>query len=64
MPVLDGVGLVAELALRGFEFPIVLMSAAALPAAVANIPNIRGFIPKPFDMEEMTHLAGSLLRAA
>ena len=49
MPRLGGLGLSHRLRERGYEFPIVLMSAVY---AEIDIPGVK-FIPKPFDVDQM-----------
>ena len=64
MPGLDGPG--AYLAMRaqapgspGLAVPVVLMSAAADPARLPA--GIAGFLPKPFDLDQLLDLVARLL---
>ena len=53
MPVLDGWGFAHELRQRGVDLPILVMTAAQNARAWAEEIGANGYVPKPFDMDEL-----------
>jgi len=53
MPVLDGWGFARELRRRGLTLPIVVMTAAENAAYWAQEIDAAGFVPKPFDLDQL-----------
>ena len=53
MPVLDGWGFVAAMRSRALQIPILLMSAAREGPQVARELGVQGFLPKPFDINQL-----------
>ena len=53
MPVLDGWGFARALRERRIKVPILVMTAAQNARAWAEEISAEGYVPKPFDMEEL-----------
>jgi CheY-like chemotaxis protein len=53
MPVLDGPGFARELDARGFDVPIVVMTASYLAKPIAGDIGARGVLRKPFELSEL-----------
>ena len=64
MPVLDGWGVAAQLRDLGISVPILVMTAAQNARGWAAEIDAQGFLPKPFDLEELLDRVGRLCRAS
>jgi CheY-like chemotaxis protein len=53
MPVMDGWGFMREIRARGLTLPILVMTAAQDARGWAEEVRAAGFLPKPFDMDEL-----------
>lgn len=60
MPVLDGWQFAAELAQRGLQIPIVVMTAAQDTYGWANEVAAAGYLEKPFDVPELLDVVKQL----
>ena len=63
MPVLDGWGFARELRQRGIKLPILVMTAAQNARRWAEEIGADGFVPKPFDLNELLDKVEALRRA-
>jgi CheY-like chemotaxis protein len=64
MPVLDGPGFARELDARGFDVPIVVMTASYLAKPIASDIGARGVLRKPFDLSELLHAVEALVEGS
>lgn len=55
MPVLDGEGFARQLEQQGIQLPILVMTAAPNAARLAKELGAKGYLAKPFDIEELVH---------
>jgi CheY-like chemotaxis protein len=53
MPVLDGWGFAAQLKERGISVPILVMTAAQSAQGWAKEIEAQGYLPKPFDLDDL-----------
>jgi CheY-like chemotaxis protein len=53
MPVMDGWGFMREIRARGLTLPILVMTAAQDARSWAEEVRAAGYLPKPFDMDEL-----------
>lgn len=55
MPVLDGEGFTRQLEQQGIQLPILIMTAAPNAAKLAEELGAKGYLAKPFDIEDLIH---------
>jgi CheY-like chemotaxis protein len=57
MPRMDGYAVVAEMEQRGFRpgVPVLLLTAARDPEQIAQRLRAEGYVPKPFDIDQLLH---------
>lgn len=63
MPVMDGWEFAAEMQRRKIDIPIVVMTASANARAWAQEISARGFVPKPFDLDDLVGAVRHVLEA-